>query len=173
MLFIPFCRFQLRRFFLQSSFYDPLNICFRILTNMWTCIFEPFISRNLGTSGWHISVFWWKLLLQAERQLRENDCWHGPWLWWRGSVVFSKSIIVLLCFIFGSFNSCCWYIRHVSVLVGLCTCSSQKKAEHEELEAGKAVYYTWTEPTGSRALSWKCSTYSGTLKSEEVLHVSE
>nr|XP_012773474.2 vacuolar protein sorting-associated protein 13A isoform X2 [Maylandia zebra] len=47
--------------------------------------------------------------------------------------------------------------------------SSQKKAEHEELEAGKAVYYTWTEPTGSRALSWKCSTYSGTLKSEEDL----
>uniref|UniRef100_A0A3Q4HB17 Vacuolar protein sorting 13 homolog A n=1 Tax=Neolamprologus brichardi TaxID=32507 RepID=A0A3Q4HB17_NEOBR len=47
--------------------------------------------------------------------------------------------------------------------------SSQKKAEHEELEAGKAVYYTWTEPTGSRALSWKCSTYSGTLKSEELL----
>uniref|UniRef100_A0A669DB61 Vacuolar protein sorting 13 homolog A n=1 Tax=Oreochromis niloticus TaxID=8128 RepID=A0A669DB61_ORENI len=45
--------------------------------------------------------------------------------------------------------------------------SSQKKAEHEELEAGKAVYYTWTEPTGSRALSWKCSTYNGTLKSEE------
>uniref|UniRef100_A0A3Q2WGD7 Vacuolar protein sorting-associated protein 13A-like n=1 Tax=Haplochromis burtoni TaxID=8153 RepID=A0A3Q2WGD7_HAPBU len=44
--------------------------------------------------------------------------------------------------------------------------SSQKKAEHEELEAGKAVYYTWTEPTGSRALSWKCSTYSGTLKKD-------
>uniref|UniRef100_A0A669F4A6 Vacuolar protein sorting 13 homolog A n=1 Tax=Oreochromis niloticus TaxID=8128 RepID=A0A669F4A6_ORENI len=44
--------------------------------------------------------------------------------------------------------------------------SSQKKAEHEELEAGKAVYYTWTEPTGSRALSWKCSTYNGTLKKD-------
>uniref|UniRef100_A0A669EIP5 Vacuolar protein sorting 13 homolog A n=1 Tax=Oreochromis niloticus TaxID=8128 RepID=A0A669EIP5_ORENI len=52
------------------------------------------------------------------------------------------------------------------------TLHSQKKAEHEELEAGKAVYYTWTEPTGSRALSWKCSTYNGTLKSEEVLHMS-
>uniref|UniRef100_A0AAX7T6J3 Vacuolar protein sorting 13 homolog A n=1 Tax=Astatotilapia calliptera TaxID=8154 RepID=A0AAX7T6J3_ASTCA len=48
--------------------------------------------------------------------------------------------------------------------------SSQKKAEHEELEAGKAVYYTWTEPTGSRALSWKCSTYSGTLKKMCVIY---
>uniref|UniRef100_A0AAX7V420 Vacuolar protein sorting 13 homolog A n=1 Tax=Astatotilapia calliptera TaxID=8154 RepID=A0AAX7V420_ASTCA len=43
-------------------------------------------------------------------------------------------------------------------------------AEHEELEAGKAVYYTWTEPTGSRALSWKCSTYSGTLKKMCVIY---
>uniref|UniRef100_A0AAX7V9C9 Vacuolar protein sorting 13 homolog A n=1 Tax=Astatotilapia calliptera TaxID=8154 RepID=A0AAX7V9C9_ASTCA len=39
-----------------------------------------------------------------------------------------------------------------------------------ELEAGKAVYYTWTEPTGSRALSWKCSTYSGTLKKMCVIY---
>lgn len=52
--------------------------------------------------------------------------------------------------------------------VGL-MCSSQKEAEQEELEAGKAVHYTWTEPTGSRELCWKCGTYSGTLKSEEVL----
>lgn len=47
--------------------------------------------------------------------------------------------------------------------------SSQKESEQEELEAGKAVYYTWAEPTGSRELCWKCGTYSGKLKSEEVL----
>ncbi|KAM6944423.1 intermembrane lipid transfer protein VPS13A isoform 1-T1 [Lycodopsis pacificus] len=48
--------------------------------------------------------------------------------------------------------------------------SSQKKeAEQEELEAGKAVHYTWTEPTGSRELCWKCGTYSGKLKTEEDL----
>uniref|UniRef100_A0A671VJ10 Vacuolar protein sorting 13 homolog A n=1 Tax=Sparus aurata TaxID=8175 RepID=A0A671VJ10_SPAAU len=45
--------------------------------------------------------------------------------------------------------------------------SSQKEAEHEQLEAGKAVHYTWTEPTGSRELCWKCGSYSGKLKSEE------
>uniref|UniRef100_A0A8C4FH35 Vacuolar protein sorting 13 homolog A n=1 Tax=Dicentrarchus labrax TaxID=13489 RepID=A0A8C4FH35_DICLA len=45
--------------------------------------------------------------------------------------------------------------------------SSQKEAEQEELEAGKAVHYTWTEPTGSRELFWKCGTYSGKLKCEE------
>lgn len=49
--------------------------------------------------------------------------------------------------------------------------SSQKEAEQEELEAGKAVHYTWTEPTGSRELCWKCGTYSGKLKSEEDLRV--
>uniref|UniRef100_A0A8C4FEN5 Vacuolar protein sorting 13 homolog A n=1 Tax=Dicentrarchus labrax TaxID=13489 RepID=A0A8C4FEN5_DICLA len=38
--------------------------------------------------------------------------------------------------------------------------SSQKEAEQEELEAGKAVHYTWTEPTGSRELFWKCGTYN-------------
>ncbi|XP_030592859.1 intermembrane lipid transfer protein VPS13A isoform X2 [Archocentrus centrarchus] len=47
--------------------------------------------------------------------------------------------------------------------------SSQKEMEHKELEAGKAVHYTWTEPTGSRELCWKCGTYSGKLKSEEDL----
>lgn len=52
----------------------------------------------------------------------------------------------------------------------LCVCSSQKEAEQEELEAGKAVHYTWTEPTGSRELCWKCGAYSGKLKSEEVLY---
>ncbi|XP_041793933.1 vacuolar protein sorting-associated protein 13A isoform X1 [Chelmon rostratus] len=49
--------------------------------------------------------------------------------------------------------------------------SSQKEAEQEELEAGKAVHYTWTEPTGSRELCWKCGAYSGKLKSEEDLRV--
>ncbi|XP_026177375.1 intermembrane lipid transfer protein VPS13A isoform X2 [Mastacembelus armatus] len=47
--------------------------------------------------------------------------------------------------------------------------SSQKETEQEKLEAGKAVYYTWAEPTGSRELCWKCGTYSGKLKSEEDL----
>uniref|UniRef100_A0A7N8X286 Vacuolar protein sorting 13 homolog A n=1 Tax=Mastacembelus armatus TaxID=205130 RepID=A0A7N8X286_9TELE len=37
--------------------------------------------------------------------------------------------------------------------------SSQKETEQEKLEAGKAVYYTWAEPTGSRELCWKCGTY--------------
>ncbi|XP_060894887.1 vacuolar protein sorting-associated protein 13A isoform X2 [Labrus mixtus] len=45
--------------------------------------------------------------------------------------------------------------------------SSQKEAEQEELEAGKVVHYTWTEPTGSRELCWRCGAYSGKLKSEE------
>ncbi|XP_074493929.1 intermembrane lipid transfer protein VPS13A isoform X2 [Sebastes fasciatus] len=49
--------------------------------------------------------------------------------------------------------------------------SSQKEAEQEELEAGKAVHYTWSEPTGSRELYWKCGTYSGKLKSEKDLRV--
>ncbi|XP_078141113.1 intermembrane lipid transfer protein VPS13A isoform X2 [Centroberyx gerrardi] len=47
--------------------------------------------------------------------------------------------------------------------------SSQKETEKEELEPGKAVYYTWTEPTGSRELRWKCGSYSGALRSEEDL----
>ncbi|XP_029916803.1 intermembrane lipid transfer protein VPS13A isoform X3 [Myripristis murdjan] len=48
--------------------------------------------------------------------------------------------------------------------------SSQKETEEkDELEPGKAVYYTWTKPTGSRELCWKCSGYSGTLRSEEDL----
>ncbi|XP_024132153.1 vacuolar protein sorting-associated protein 13A isoform X3 [Oryzias melastigma] len=48
--------------------------------------------------------------------------------------------------------------------------SSQKEIEEEELEAGKAVYYTWTDPSGSRELSWTWGPYSGALKSEEDLH---
>ncbi|XP_042276726.1 vacuolar protein sorting-associated protein 13A isoform X1 [Thunnus maccoyii] len=47
--------------------------------------------------------------------------------------------------------------------------SSQKATEQEELEPGKAVHYTWAEPTGSRELCWKCGSYSGKLKSEEDL----
>ncbi|XP_029017431.1 vacuolar protein sorting-associated protein 13A isoform X2 [Betta splendens] len=47
--------------------------------------------------------------------------------------------------------------------------SSQKEAEQSELEAGKAVNYTWAEPTGSRELLWKCGPYNGKLKSEEDL----
>nr|XP_020458048.1 vacuolar protein sorting-associated protein 13A isoform X1 [Monopterus albus] len=47
--------------------------------------------------------------------------------------------------------------------------SSQKETEQEELGAGRAVYYTWAEPTGSRELCWKCGTYSGKLRSEEDL----
>ncbi|XP_061528280.1 vacuolar protein sorting-associated protein 13A [Phycodurus eques] len=47
--------------------------------------------------------------------------------------------------------------------------SSQKATEVEEVEAGKAVHYTWTEPTGSRELCWSCGKYSGKLKSEEDL----
>uniref|UniRef100_A0A671VK20 Vacuolar protein sorting 13 homolog A n=1 Tax=Sparus aurata TaxID=8175 RepID=A0A671VK20_SPAAU len=31
------------------------------------------------------------------------------------------------------------------------------------LEAGKAVHYTWTEPTGSRELCWKCGSYRTTM----------
>ncbi|XP_061671891.1 vacuolar protein sorting-associated protein 13A isoform X2 [Syngnathoides biaculeatus] len=48
--------------------------------------------------------------------------------------------------------------------------SSNKATEVEEVEAGKAVHYTWTEPTGSRELCWRCGKYSGKLKSEEDLH---
>uniref|UniRef100_A0A3B4Z564 Vacuolar protein sorting 13 homolog A n=1 Tax=Stegastes partitus TaxID=144197 RepID=A0A3B4Z564_9TELE len=48
------------------------------------------------------------------------------------------------------------------------TFHSQKETEQEELEAGKAVHYTWTQPTGSRELCWSCGTYSGKLRSEEV-----
>lgn len=35
------------------------------------------------------------------------------------------------------------------------------------------MYYTWTAPTGSRELCWKCGTYNGKLKSEEVLYHSQ
>ncbi|XP_018614769.2 intermembrane lipid transfer protein VPS13A isoform X3 [Scleropages formosus] len=45
--------------------------------------------------------------------------------------------------------------------------STQK--EKDELAPGKAVYYTWAEPTGSRILKWKCGKHTGELKSEEDL----
>ena len=53
-----------------------------------------------------------------------------------------------------------------------CACSSQKVTEQEELEPGRAVHYTWAEPTGSRELCWNWGTYSGKLKSEEVQYLS-
>uniref|UniRef100_A0A674DPS1 Vacuolar protein sorting 13 homolog A n=1 Tax=Salmo trutta TaxID=8032 RepID=A0A674DPS1_SALTR len=43
--------------------------------------------------------------------------------------------------------------------------SSQK--EKDKLSPGKAMYYTWAEPSGSRSLAWQCGSYSGELKSEE------
>ncbi|XP_023658646.1 intermembrane lipid transfer protein VPS13A isoform X2 [Paramormyrops kingsleyae] len=45
--------------------------------------------------------------------------------------------------------------------------STQK--EKDELGPGKAVYYSWAEPTGSRILKWKCGKYSGELRNEEDL----
>ncbi|KAJ8413943.1 hypothetical protein AAFF_G00065410 [Aldrovandia affinis] len=51
--------------------------------------------------------------------------------------------------------------------------STQK--EKDELGAGEAVYYTWTEPTGSRTLRWTCGKHTGELQSEEdmLLDVNE
>ena len=49
----------------------------------------------------------------------------------------------------------------------MCVCPSSQK-ERDSLEPGRAVYYTWAEPTGSRQLKWTCGPYSGELKSEEV-----
>uniref|UniRef100_A0A096M2S5 Vacuolar protein sorting 13 homolog A n=1 Tax=Poecilia formosa TaxID=48698 RepID=A0A096M2S5_POEFO len=46
-----------------------------------------------------------------------------------------------------------------------CSC----ELEWENLDAGKAVYYTWTEPTGSRELSWKHGRNQGELKVEKEL----
>uniref|UniRef100_A0A8C7Q7U3 Vacuolar protein sorting 13 homolog A n=1 Tax=Oncorhynchus mykiss TaxID=8022 RepID=A0A8C7Q7U3_ONCMY len=45
--------------------------------------------------------------------------------------------------------------------------SSVLEIEKDKLSPGKAVYYTWAEPTGSRSLAWQCGSYSGELKSEE------
>lgn len=94
------------------------------------------------------------------------------------------STVTLWCrlssFIFSHWSDVTWLIAAVNNVCFLmkavcacgwvsCACSSQKETEQEELKAGKAVYYTWTEPTGSRELCWKCGSYSGKLKSEEVL----
>uniref|UniRef100_A0A674A5E2 Vacuolar protein sorting 13 homolog A n=1 Tax=Salmo trutta TaxID=8032 RepID=A0A674A5E2_SALTR len=38
-------------------------------------------------------------------------------------------------------------------------CQSSQK-EKDKLSPGKAVYYTWAEPTGSRFLAWQCGSYS-------------
>ena len=105
---------------------------------------------------------------------------------WRGSVklsscltvtpssllVFSFQISAVFLFLYCS-KSCYWNKR--SSLSGCISfaCSSQKEAEQEELEAGKAVHYTWTEPTGSRELCWKCGTYSGKLSTEKVAHLNQ
>ncbi|XP_072538496.1 intermembrane lipid transfer protein VPS13A isoform X2 [Salminus brasiliensis] len=43
------------------------------------------------------------------------------------------------------------------------------KQEKAELGPGRAVYYTWAEPTGSRVLRWSWGPYSGELKNEEDL----
>ncbi|XP_058245185.1 vacuolar protein sorting-associated protein 13A isoform X2 [Hemibagrus wyckioides] len=47
--------------------------------------------------------------------------------------------------------------------------SCSQKLEMDELGPGKAVYYTWAEPTGSRVLCWSWGPYSGELKNEEDL----
>uniref|UniRef100_A0A8B9KTF7 Vacuolar protein sorting 13 homolog A n=1 Tax=Astyanax mexicanus TaxID=7994 RepID=A0A8B9KTF7_ASTMX len=44
---------------------------------------------------------------------------------------------------------------------------SSHQQEKEELAPGRAVYYTWAEPTGSRVLRWSWGPYSGELKNEE------
>ncbi|XP_069379782.1 intermembrane lipid transfer protein VPS13A isoform X2 [Paralichthys olivaceus] len=60
-------------------------------------------------------------------------------------------------------------INHTTDQTLLFQQSSQKITEQYELEPGRAVHYTWAEPTGSRELCWKCGTYTGKLKSEEDL----
>lgn len=45
---------------------------------------------------------------------------------------------------------------------------SSQKLEMDELGPGRAVYYTWAEPTGSRVLRWSWGPYSGELKNEQV-----
>lgn len=67
---------------------------------------------------------------------------------------------MVLCVCFLTLSRC------VCVRVRVCASSSQK--EKDKLSPGKAVYYTWAEPTGSRSLAWQCGSYSGELKSEEV-----
>ncbi|XP_076846491.1 intermembrane lipid transfer protein VPS13A isoform X2 [Brachyhypopomus gauderio] len=44
-----------------------------------------------------------------------------------------------------------------------------EKLEKDELGPGRAVYYTWAEPAGSRVLRWSCGSYNGQLKNEEDL----
>lgn len=106
---------------------------------------------------------------------------------WRGCVItlVLLSNCAVVCYFLTTISNHCyfrllkWFTDKFGVCVCVCfggvfcACSSQKLEQQEELEAGKAVHYTWAEPTGSRELSWKCGSYSGKLKSEEVLCLSQ
>lgn len=129
-----------------------------------------FSGKTLGTSGRSL-VFSYVLSLFsfAAHLFKETDffTWHVVFLV-DGflNVVFSFTVF----FLFLPLHLVIF--NHVLVLTNVCLTpsSSEMEEEAEELEAGKAVYYTWTKPTGSRELSWKCGKYSGKLKSEEVLY---
>lgn len=135
----------------------------------------------------HISVCSWELFVYSVRQV----LWIG-WLSWRyilgGWALLYCPLIYcyavcflnhLLTAISDQWNIISYFlvvINNVTDIYSMCVsgwvsraCSSQKATEQEELEPGKAVHYTWAEPTGSRELCWTCGTYSGKLKSEEVL----
>ncbi|KAK7933821.1 hypothetical protein WMY93_004717 [Mugilogobius chulae] len=55
--------------------------------------------------------------------------------------------------------------EHSLTILSLSTTKFSGGGGAGELEPGKAVYYTWTQPTGSRELCWKCGPYSGKLES--------
>ncbi|MFT7811875.1 vacuolar protein sorting-associated protein 13A isoform X2 [Arapaima gigas] len=62
----------------------------------------------------------------------------------------------------------------VDELLEISFCSEEEhlpstEKEKDSLAPGKAVYYTWAEPTGSRILKWKCGKHTGELKIEEDL----
>lgn len=64
-----------------------------------------------------------------------------------------------------------WYCVWRCVMILTCCLShsvSSQKLEMDELGPGRAVYYTWAEPTGSRVLRWSWGPYSGELKNEQV-----
>lgn len=158
----------------------------------YTCLISPvggigdFLVFGCRTVTYcHFSVCWWELFVYSVGQV----LWIG-WLSWRYILggwallycplfyctvvcrclltVISTQLIIISCLVVAVSDVTDTYGMCVSGCVS-CACSSQKEAEQEELEAGKAVHYTWTEPTGSRELCWKCGSYSGKLKSEEVL----
>lgn len=109
--------------------------------------------------------------------------------WWLASVILSSASLlppsVIVCFLsyqikgffFLDFSVFVCYVTdtYSMCLCGWlpCMCSSQKEVEQEELDPGRAMHYTWAEPTGSRELCWKCGSYSGKLKSEEVPYPSQ